>query len=107
VFEDPDEEERMRARVVSMLVQPGKIDEVIAIHRDHVVPALQQQPGFRGTRLLSDASTGKCLIVTLWESEAEMQASEASGWFREQLAKFSSTFAAPPTREHYELSLSF
>jgi heme-degrading monooxygenase HmoA len=99
-------EENMRARVVYMLIQPGKMDDVIAIHRDHVIPNLKQHPGFRGTRLLSDDSTGKCLIVTLWDSEAEMQASETSGWFREQLARFSSTFAAPPTREHYDLSLS-
>jgi heme-degrading monooxygenase HmoA len=45
------------------------------------------------------------MIVTLWESEADMKANEGTGWFREQLAKFNVVFASPPTRESYEVKV--
>jgi quinol monooxygenase YgiN len=95
----------MHARVVTFMVHPDKIETLTSIHRDDVLPALKQQKGFSGSRLLVDPSSGKSMIVTLWESEAVMQANETTGWFREQLAKFNVVFASPPTRETYEVKV--
>ena len=95
----------MHARVVTFMVKSDNIEALASIHRDEVIPALQQQEGFKGSRLLVDPSTGKSMIVTLWESEAVMQTNEATGWFREQLAKFNAVFASPPTRETYEVKV--
>ena len=95
----------MHARLVTVQIQPGKIDEAISIYRDTVMPAAKQQKGFKGATLLTDRDTGKGVSVTLWETEADMTATEASGWWQEQIAKFAAALAAPPVREHYEVSV--
>jgi quinol monooxygenase YgiN len=94
------------ARFVYAHIHPEKIEEAIALFRDSVLPATEAQPGFKGARLLVDRGIGKAVIVTLWASEAEMKATETSGYLRTQLAKFSDYFTAPPTRESYELVIS-
>ena len=95
----------MQARVVTVQIQPGKTDEGIGIYRDSVMSAAKQQKGFKGAMLLTDRNTGKAISVTVWETEADMTATEASGWWQEQIAKFGSVLGAPPVREHYEVSL--
>jgi heme-degrading monooxygenase HmoA len=81
------------------------MEEAVGIYRDSVVPAAKQQKGFKGALLLTDPNTGKGISIALWETEADMQAGEASGYFQEQIAKFAAVFAAPPVTEHYEVSL--
>ncbi len=95
----------MYARVLTVQVLPGRVDEGIRIYRDSVVPAAKQQQGFKGLYDLIDRNTGKCLSIALWDSEADMLAGEASGYLREQIAKVGATLAAPPTTEHYEVAV--
>ena len=95
----------MHARVVTFMVKSDNIETLTSIHHNEVIPVLQQQEGFKGSRLLVDPASGKSMIVTLWESQAIMQATEDTGWFREQLAKFSTVFSSPPTRETYEVKV--
>ncbi len=95
----------MYARVTTVQIQPGKMEEAIRIYRDSVVPAAKQQHGFNGVFLLTDPNTGKGLSITWWETEADMKAGETSGYYQQQLAKFAPHFAAPPTRESYEVSV--
>jgi len=94
----------MHARVVTVQIQPGKTDEAIGIYRD-VVSAGKAQKGFKGALLLTDPNTGKGLSVTTWETEADMIATETSGWWQEQIAKFGEALAGPPVREHYAVSV--
>jgi heme-degrading monooxygenase HmoA len=95
----------MYARVITAQVQPGKIEEAISIYRNAVVPAVQQQKGFKGISLLVDRNTGKGMSIVLWETEADMTAGEVSGFLREQIAKMAPTFAAPPITKHCEVSV--
>jgi heme-degrading monooxygenase HmoA len=95
----------MYARVVTVQSQPGKTEETIRIYRDFVMPVSKQQQGFKGAFLLTDPNTGKGVSITLWETEADMRAGEASGYYQEQIAKFAQVFAGPPTREGYEVSV--
>jgi heme-degrading monooxygenase HmoA len=95
----------MYARVVTFMVKSDNIETLTSIFRDDVIPALQQQGGFKNARLLVDPASGKSMIMTLWESLAHIQATEDSGWFREQLAKLTAVFTAPPTRETYEVKV--
>ena len=95
----------MHARAVTVQIQPGKTDEAVGIYQDSVVPAAKQQRGFKGAFLLTDPDTGKGLSVTLWETEADMTAGEASGYYQQQIGKFGAVFGAPPVREHYEVSV--
>ncbi len=95
----------MHARVVTVQLLPGKVDEAIRVYRDSIVPAAKQQQGFKGLYDLVDRGTGKGLSITLWNTEADMAAGEASGYLREQIAKVASSFAAPPTTEHFEVAV--
>ena len=71
-----------------------------------MIPAVKQQKGFAGAYLMTDAASGKGLSITVWESQADMEAGEAAGgYYQEQLAKFGSLIAGPPVLDHYELSV--
>jgi hypothetical protein len=41
----------------------------------------------------------------LWETEADMEASMASGFYQEQTDKFSQDFEAKPIWEEYDVSV--
>ncbi len=82
------------------------MDELIGIFRDSVVPLGRQQKGFKNALLLTDSSTGKTVVVTLWETEADATATgEGSAYLQEQMAKGAQVFAGQPTVEQYEVSL--
>ena len=95
----------MHARVTVSQIKPDKIDEALALYRDSVVPTAKQQRGFKALLNLSDRTTGKGLSIVLWETEADMKAGEASGYYQQQLAKFKDLFATPPVKEHYEVAV--
>ena len=95
----------MFARVTHTQILPGKMDEAIRIYQDSVVPAAKQQKGFIGIYGLGDRSTGKSMTISLWETEADMKACEASGYYQQQLAKFKDLLGAPPVREQYEVTV--
>ena len=95
----------MKAAVNFVQIQPGKMNEAIAIVRDSVVPAASQQQGNRGVIMLTDPDTNKAVLVALWETEADAAAVVTDGWYQEQVAKMASVFAGPPVREVYEVSV--
>jgi heme-degrading monooxygenase HmoA len=95
----------MYARVTHVQTQPDKIDEAVSIYRDSVVAALKVQKGYRATYMLSDRTTGKGMSVTIWESLEDLQASESSGFYNEQVSKFAPLLTAPPVREIYEVGV--
>jgi heme-degrading monooxygenase HmoA len=96
----------VHARTVVVQVSPENVQEVIRIFRDSVIPAAQQQKGWKGGMLLTDSTTGKTLSVGLWETEADLVASETGPYFQEQLAKIRHIVTAPPVREIYEVSVN-
>ena len=95
----------MQARTLTTQLKPGKTGEAIQIFRDSVVPVAREQKGFKGVLLLTDSTKDTAMVVTLWETEADMKAGETSGYFQEQLAKFAQVLAGPPARDVYEISL--
>lgn len=95
----------MHARVTTAHVQPGKMDDSLAIWRDTVPPVVKAQSGFKGALFLIDRNTGKGMSVTLWETEADLKAVEASGVYHEVIAKFADVLAGPPVREQYEVGV--
>ncbi len=95
----------MNARIVMGQTQIDKKDEAVVIYRDSIVSAAKEQNGYKNAFLLTDSETGKFISITLWETEADMTAGEASGYYQEQIAKLGALFASPPTMEHYEVSV--
>ena len=95
----------MHARIVSGQFQPDKMDEAVSTYESSIAPAAKEQQGNKGVCLLTDSKTGKFVSISLWETEADMAAGEASGYLKEQIAKAASTFAGPVTSEGFEVSV--
>jgi len=93
----------MYARVTMGQGKPGSWDESARIHRDSAVPACAGQKGFKGLFLLGDRAANQSMTITLWESEADVKAAEASGFYQARVAKFKDILAAVPVREEMEV----
>lgn len=64
----------MYARSTTINAQPSAIDSGVAHLRDEVMPQLQGLDGFVGMSLLTDWESGRCIVVTAWESQDAMNA---------------------------------
>jgi len=90
------------ARLTFAKVKPGtSTDKMRKIFDESVLPAAMTQKGFCGSFTLSLGEEG--IAVTLWESKADAEAGEKSGYYQEQLKKFAPMFAAPPERKLYNV----
>jgi heme-degrading monooxygenase HmoA len=93
-------------------VTPAEIDVVrrtpkggISVFEESVVPALEREEGYLGCYLLL-SEEGKVLVITFWTSDETARASRLSGFYQEQIEKFTSElaiFRSPPGREAYDV----
>src|SRR5438552_10232245 len=67
----------MFTRIVQ-LTGATDIDNGIAFVRDTVTPLLKQQKGFRGVTASADRAGGVFGVLTIWEAEADRDASESA-----------------------------
>lgn len=95
----------MQARVVMNQIQPGKVDEWLAIIRESIVPALKEQEGFEGFVALIDREHDQSIGHSMWASAGALAASETSGNYQQQIAKLGSVLAAPPVRGVYQVTV--
>lgn len=95
----------MFARLMFGQVPPEKLGESIDIFRRSIVPAMKQQAGNQGGRLLTNAETGKIVTISFWETEANIEASVTSGYADRQMAKEAPLFSVEPIVEQYEIKL--
>ena len=95
----------MFARLTIVQVKVDKIDEVIKIYGDNVVPAAKSQKGYKGILMLTDRKTGKGISIAMWESEQDAIANEKSGYYQQQVGRFKDHFTKPPVQEGYEVSI--
>ncbi len=92
----------MYCQVLRVNIQPGKMDEGIAIFKDSVAPTIQGWSGFQSGRLLVNRAGNKILAVSFWDSEADLAGLTSSGPYQEQVAKLAALFAGPPELEVYD-----
>ena len=95
----------MHARVISLLVREGRLDELVTLLHDDIIPEAHQQPGFHHAALLSDARTGTCILISYWETEEAMLASRASGFYDRQIAKMRDLMLGYPVAHHYHVRM--
>ena len=93
----------MHARVTTVSDQPDKVAETTRIYNENILPVVKAASGNRGALLLIDAASGHGMSITLWDSAADGQTYDASGSYREQVAKISQFFSAPPSLATYEV----
>lgn len=93
----------MHARVTTVSIQPDKVAETTRIYNESILPAVKAANGNQGVLLLMDPASGKALSITLWNSQADGDAYDSSGSYREQVGKITSFFSGPPTLATYEV----
>ncbi len=60
----------MYARVITTQARPGRsVDEQRRLIEEQLLPLMRQQPGFCGYLALADATAGKFMGISVWESE--------------------------------------
>ena len=94
----------MHGRIVSVQVDSDKLKMVTDVYVESVVPAAEQQAGFRGALLFTDEATGKAVSITLWDSEEDLMKGQQSGYYREQIGKFTDYFVRTPEQVGYQVS---
>jgi heme-degrading monooxygenase HmoA len=98
-------EERMHARVTTLQMDPGKIDDAIAGLEENDIPMFKDLDGFKGFSLMVDRSSGKCIGLSYWESEDAMKASEESVKDSRARAAETGGASAEPDVERYEVAI--
>jgi heme-degrading monooxygenase HmoA len=81
------------------------VHDAVDRFKESVVPALHEQEGYEGAYVLLSPE-GKVFVLTFWADDEAAEASQASGFYREQLEKFVTIYRAPPGREAYEVVLA-
>ena len=69
----------MYARMSTLEGPADRMDEGLRQVREHALPQLQQQDGFKGFVALGDRQSGKLIGISFWESEEAMRAAEEVG----------------------------
>jgi heme-degrading monooxygenase HmoA len=91
----------MFARIGSWQGSFDELEQWIRRGRDFVKPSLREDAGLKAAYWLVDRGAGQAMIVTLWESEAAMRASEEAR-LKRQSAMTAST-GAKVTTQRYEV----
>ena len=91
----------MFARLGAWQGSAEELERWIERGREHVKPSIQQDRGLKAAYWLVDRDGGKGLIVTFWESEEAMRASEEAR--RRRQAATSAATGAQVTTERYEI----
>jgi heme-degrading monooxygenase HmoA len=92
----------MFARVRTTSGVPEKVDDGIRHFQENVVASYKGVAGFKGAYMLVNRRTGKIVGITLWDTEANMQ---ATGRTSEQLRAAGSQVVSgtTPAPEEYEV----
>jgi len=91
----------MFARIGTWQGSPDELARWIVRAREQVKPSVQQDPGLTAAYWLVDREGGKGLIITLWESEEAMRASEQARMQRQTAT--SAATGAQVTTDRYEV----
>ena len=95
-------EQAMFARVRITSGVPGKVDDGVRHFRETVVASYKDVAGFKGAYLLVNRRTGKVMGITLWDSEANMHATDKTSE-RLRAAGSQVVSGTTPAPEEYEV----
>lgn len=77
----------MYAQVVQGGSAPEKRDEMNAVVREHLIPALKQEAGFVGAVNLENRDTGHGMMITFWDTGAQAAGMPTSAAFLQALGR--------------------
>lgn len=90
----PEQPGGMYIRIVSVKIQPGKVNEFTEIYSEEIIPALESTKGCNFAYLTENLKEeNEFLSVSIWEDKSFADEYEASGRFNELTAKVKYTFS--------------
>ncbi len=92
----------MYARLTMFQFRPEKMDEANQIW-EAALHELRQQYGLKSLMRLVEQNTGKAVLVSLFETEADMQSGVNSGFVQQQASKIAHLLVGMPVTELYEV----
>lgn len=95
----------MYARVIFGKILTQNENVVTSFYRNEVVPTAKQQKGFKGIIQMVNPETGETLSISLWETEADMKATENTDYDKQQFAKLASFDATGPRRGAFKVNV--
>ena len=94
----------MYARVVNIRFPPDMRNEVVRVGSG-LTPILRSQQGFKGLQVLTHPEAGEGMIVSLWETESDAEASEATPSYVGQMSMMSSFLYGSQAPRTFEVSV--
>ena len=95
----------MHVRHMTLRVKEVNIDRLIDVLRYSVIPAAEKQEGFASFIVMSEREADKVICISMWNTEADMLASEREAFFQEQVSRIIALVAGPPQIEHYQVDV--
>ncbi len=91
------------ARVTTVNGDPAHVSEAISNFRENIVPSIERQSGARTALFFVNRQTGRTLASSVWDTEQDLQRSEASlgELRREAIKKFGGRDARTEAFEIY------
>jgi heme-degrading monooxygenase HmoA len=93
----------MYARVTNNMVPKDKLDEQIKSVKETLSEA-KKAKGYKGYLHLRNLETGEVLTVSLWDTEADMLASE-KGYFAEAVKRATTIGSKPLSRKYFVVGI--
>jgi heme-degrading monooxygenase HmoA len=66
----------MHLRINDVTVSPSRIDELADVLSNKAMPVVTAQKGCQAVLCAADRATGNCAIVSIWDSQKSLEASE-------------------------------
>lgn len=95
----------MYARVTTIQMDPGKVDEAVTRFEQEDLPTIQGLDGFRGFTLIVDRSSGKAIGTSYWDDEEKMNASEDAVKDARQRTADTGGASGEPQVERFEVAI--
>ena len=94
----------MYAKVTNIKFPPAVTTDVVRVAQG-LASVLKNQRGFESFQLLTDPNGGEGIIVSLWDTEADAEASEAGSSYIGQMSMMSSFLYEPLAPKTYEVNV--
>lgn len=93
----------MKAGLVTFQITPSKSYEAVTLWQE-LVSEMQKIRGFKGSYLLSNHSSGKCVGLGFWETQEDSEAFGSSKIYRDFTLRLQDLLSQPPIREQFDIS---
>ncbi len=94
----------MYVRVLTATVQPGRLEELARAVQEVVQTTIKQRQVFKQALVLTDPSTNKVMAISLWGTQADLDAYVAAGRVPKHWAEAAKALTAPSVEEFNEVS---